>query len=62
VGEQVKMNTICPECGGEGEVRVARAIVRMASDGPGPAGTALVAVTCKTCQGDGKLTGFQPPV
>lgn len=52
-------NTLCPICGGSGEIRVARAVVSLSQ---GQGGTALVTKDCKTCGGEGKLKGFVPPV
>jgi DnaJ-class molecular chaperone len=62
MGVQVAFNTLCPACDGMGEVRVQRAIATMRPDGDGPASTALITEVCQTCNGEGKLNGFQPPV
>ncbi|MBB5833373.1 DnaJ-class molecular chaperone [Kribbella italica] len=56
---KAEFNTLCPDCGGSGEIRVARAVVQL---GTGQGGTASVTETCKTCHGNGSRKGFQPPV
>ncbi|MGZ0150156.1 hypothetical protein ACXJJ3_24055 [Kribbella sp. WER1] len=57
--EPVSVNAICPECDGNGVIRVSRGVVSLDTN---EGGWASVLETCKTCQGDGKLKGFQPPV
>lgn len=60
MGEQVKVNTICHECGGDGIVMVARAAIAHADDKV--IHTAAERQRCKLCGGSGKLAGIVAPM
>ena len=60
MGEPMRVNTICHDCGGSGIIVVARAATTR-TDG-GFIHTAPEQQTCKTCKGKGKLPGVVAPV